>query len=372
MAQFEETDLQEEEEEASYDEQHALVAQSIEVNKLRQQVDLLKRANERVKEQYRQEIRTLLQPLIGKHKALQEENNRLKRRLEEMSQVMPGEGLGDWEAISEEMAKLRYDNSVLQKVVDALENEVRQLRREAAEAEELRNVLKDQGSESVQYQRELESVRQALRKAEEQVAGLQEQEESLKAATAQLQAELADIDRRHQETLAGYQRQLGEAQHRIGNLQQQLAEWQSRAESAEKGLKEELSSTDELMGILAEARRLLEPDVEPETALPVEEPASEDIAPMPMQVPPLEEAPAWSLDDAEELLPIAESPEGEEPAELAETPQDLDELPLDDDLGTWGAASAEVEASDDLEDLVQLLTESQSQILDEEDDEAST
>lgn len=353
MADFEDTDLQEEEteEEASYDEQHALVAQSIEVNKLRQQVDLLKRANERVKDQYRQEIRTLLQPLIGKHKAVQDENLRLKKRLEEVSQIVPGEeGAADLEALGEEMSKLRYDNSVLQKVVDALENEVRQLRREAAEVEELRNALKGHGSESVQMQREVEALRQSLRDSENARAEQQERQQALQETLERVQAELGGKDQQHQDVLAGYQRQLGEAQHRLGNLQQQLAEWQSRAGEAEQVLKDELSATDDLVGILAEARRLLEPDDS--------EPAAAPVAGLAVTEPEMPVAAA---------APAALAPERERAVdERVLLDDDAELLPIDEE-----APATEVEASDDLENLMQLLNASQSDLLDDEEQETT-
>jgi hypothetical protein len=201
----------------AYDPQRALVAQSLEVNKLRQHVEVLKRANERIRDQYKQEIRSLLQPLIERHRKLQVENSKLQEKIEKLSVAPPGSD----EALVEELRKLRHDHGILQKITEGLEADSRLARRLQAELEETQQRMEALDVRVNDLERERRRLEMLVSERDQTRVELDEALEKAQAEQKEWKEKYEKAQQAHKDELRGYQQQLGEAIGRYKGLEKQ-------------------------------------------------------------------------------------------------------------------------------------------------------
>lgn len=201
----------------AYDPQRALVAQSLEVNKLRQHVEVLKRANERIRDQYKQEIRSLLQPLIERHRKLQLENGKLSEKIEKLSVAPPGSD----EALVEELRKLRHDHGILQKITEGLESDSRLARRLQAELEEAQQRIEALDVRVADLDRERRRLEVLVAERDTARVELDEQLEKAQNEQREWKEKYDKAQQSHKDELRGYQQQLGEAIGRYKSLEKQ-------------------------------------------------------------------------------------------------------------------------------------------------------
>jgi hypothetical protein len=201
----------------AYDPQRALVAQSLEVNKLRQHVEVLKRANERIRDQYKQEIRSLLQPLIERHRKLQLENGKLQEKIEKLSVAPPGSD----EALVEELRKLRHDHGILQKITEGLEADSRLARRLQAELEEGHQRIEALDVRVADLERERRRLEMLVAERDQARVTLDEELEKAQTDLRDWKEKHDKAQQSHKDELRGYQQQLGEAIGRYKALEKQ-------------------------------------------------------------------------------------------------------------------------------------------------------
>ncbi len=201
----------------AYDPQRALVAQSLEVNKLRQHVEVLKRANERIRDQYKQEIRSLLNPLIERHRKLQLENGKLQEKIEKLSVAPPGSD----EALVEELRKLRHDHGILQKITEGLEADSRLARRLQAELEETHQRSEALDVRVADLDRERRRLEVLVAERDQTQVDLDESLETAQVGLKEWKEKYEKAQQAHKNELRGYQQQLGEAVGRYKALEKQ-------------------------------------------------------------------------------------------------------------------------------------------------------
>ncbi|MBC7542831.1 MAG: hypothetical protein H7338_08880 [Candidatus Sericytochromatia bacterium] len=204
-------------EDQGYDPQRALVAQSLEVNKLRQHVEVLKRANERIRDQYKQEIRSLLQPLIERHRKLQHENGRLQEKIEKLSVAPPGSD----EVLVEELRKLRHDHGILQKISEGLEADSRLARRLQAELEEAQTRIEGLEVRVADLERERRRLEGLVSDRDQDRVKLDEALDKAQNEAKDWREKFDKIQHAHKDELRGYQQQLGEAVGRFKVIEKQ-------------------------------------------------------------------------------------------------------------------------------------------------------
>ena len=140
----EETEESTEEEVVEEDdgEESPLITQTKEINRLKQRIEVLKELNEKQRLRFKDELKTLLRPLMEKHKSVQKENVFLKEQIRLFSEsgvTIPGvKGLKiDHQEKLEELYgtidKYKQEIEVLQKIVNSMEKDNTNARREIAE-----------------------------------------------------------------------------------------------------------------------------------------------------------------------------------------------------------------------------------------------
>lgn len=129
-----ENELSEQKEEEG--DESAIATQTIEINRLKQRVEVLKNINEKQRTQFKEEMKALLKPLMQKHKEIQKENAFLKEQIRLFSQVKgyvpKTRPFDDDKAKDAKIEQQKQENDILQKMIRKLEDDYNHLRKENA------------------------------------------------------------------------------------------------------------------------------------------------------------------------------------------------------------------------------------------------
>lgn len=187
--------------------EEARLAEAKEIARLRWEIDALKEVHQTLRDHYHKEMRSLIEPLVDKHRELKDDNRRLHA---ELAAAIQARDDADFE-IKNAIADLRTAHQALVARSDDLEVDSRLGRRLQAE-------MDDADAKIAGLEGDIAELERDCRKLERELAEVDREHEALRQQTAQTTASAAEWRQRYEQALADnaaeiamYQEQIGEA-----------------------------------------------------------------------------------------------------------------------------------------------------------------
>jgi hypothetical protein len=263
-----ETDTDTDDDEFDDDEldEEARLAEAKEIARLRWEIDQLKEVHLTLREHYRQEMRSLIEPLVDKHRELKDDNRQLHANLEAAIKARDG---ADYE-IKNDISSLRSAHETLGARSDHLEEDNRLGRRLQAE-------LNDADAKIAKLEAEIAEIERDCRKLEHTLAERDREHEAIRQETAQTVARGQEWQQRYDQALLDnaaeivmYQEQIAETTEQSSILEMRAQEFHQMDHllpELHASLRAEKATIDGIESLLFPRPQSPEPEPAPEPVL---------------------------------------------------------------------------------------------------------
>ena len=266
-----------EEEEESYDEEpeedgeeSVLATQTMEINRLKQRVEILKEVNEKQRIQFKDEMKLLLKPLMQKHKEIQKENIFLKEQIRLFSQVkgyVPKSALPEDSKVVE---KLKQELESSQKMIQQLEHDYNNVLHENAVLSQEKENLSQQAGEGFSQADNI--ISQLEKEKSELIEIINEKDaliEQLATQSSEMSVNLVDFGAPETEESPPVRVDFGLSESEelppaevatddeLSKLKDQMTNYEKTFNIIEKEMMNQNSSYDEILASLKESREFL-------------------------------------------------------------------------------------------------------------------